>query len=75
MNGDRLATQFKVLLDEETAGFVIMHDQQPSWELENNYAPWSSKAKWEFVHWLGTSQLSQSDINKSLKWVSHVSYL
>src|SRR5260370_33988122 len=69
-----VAEQYEVHLNEETAGFVITPNQQ---ELENesiSYAPWISKAEWELVHWLGTSQLSQSDIDKfrKLEWVSQV---
>ena len=68
--------RFKVHLKEETAGFVITHDQPDFQDLEcdGSYAPWISKAEWELVHWLGTSQLSHSDINKFLKleWVSQV---
>ena len=73
VNGDKsLGTWFEVQLDEETAGLVIPHDQQPSQEPDNTYAPWSLKAEWELIHWLGTSQLSGSNIDKfiQLEWVS-----
>src|SRR5260370_25859563 len=73
--GQLVAKQFKVHLDEETAGYIIMDDQQPLEREENrSYAPWTSKADWELIDWLGTSQLSQGNIYKFLKleWVSNV---
>ncbi len=44
--GQLVAKQFKVHLDEETAGYIIMDDQQPLEREENrSYAPWTSKAE------------------------------
>ena len=73
--GQLAAKQFKVYLDEETAGYIITGDQQPLESEENrSYAPWTSKAEWELIDWLGTSQLLQGNIDKFLKleWVSNV---
>ena len=52
--GQLAAKQFKVHLDEETAGYIITDDQQPLEREENrSYTPWTLKAEWELVNWLG----------------------
>ena len=39
-----------------------------------SYIPWKLEEEWELVHWLGSSQLSWSDINNflKLKWISNI---
>ena len=70
--------QFCIVHDQKNAGFVFPGHKKTLWQHlwsheqpGARYAPWKSKAEWELVHWLSTSQLSQSNIDHFLKlpWV------
>ena len=80
---DTSLQQYQVVQASETAGFVFPGHQRTLWQRMNDqeqagqpYAPWNSKAEWELVCWLSSTQLSRSNIDNFLKlhWASASSH-